>query len=282
MKRRNRLYIIIFIVLGILVLAGFGIKRWITVKLPEQFGISQVFITIQPDTILLKIRVVVPHNRLAEWLLDSLRYTVSFDTIEFSSGIKEFGDEIADTIIDLPLSMDREILFSTIQKMQVKDSTYLNIQLEPYLRLPGRRENKFSYTINQQISVPIPPEVSLHDISFEKIRINDLEMSAVLQLINLNRFEFILLSGTINLDFPGLFDGVIAITEPVHLKSEDTTFIETSIELGEVKYVRTAWNFVFKKDNMDYNFDGKLNVSMVEEPQDTIEVFIRSDMNSLQ
>ena len=114
MKKRNRNILLVSLALGILILIGLGIKHWVTVKLPEQIGISRVTITVHPDSIYLKIRVVVPDNDIVDWLLDSIRYSVSFDTVEFSSGIKEFGNEIADTIIDLPLVLYREILFSTI------------------------------------------------------------------------------------------------------------------------------------------------------------------------
>lgn len=277
MKKRNRNILLVSLALGILILIGLGIKHWVTVKLPEQIGISRVTITVHPDSIYLKIRVVVPDNDIVDWLLDSIRYSVSFDTVEFSSGIKEFGNEIADTIIDLPLVLYREILFSTIEKLQVKDSTHLIIKLEPYVNMPGKNNKLIPFTVTKRISVPIPPDVSLHDIAIEKIRINDLSMNAVLQVINLNRFEFIILNGTIYIDFPGLFDGVIVMAEPVHLKKEDTTFVEASVELGEVKYVRTAWNFIFKKDEMDYKYEGKLNITLVDEPDDTIEVVIRSN-----
>jgi|GEM_PF-1420415 len=282
MKKRNRIILIVSILLGALVLLVFGIRRWITIKLPEQIKISRVYITLEPDSIFLKIRVVVPNNAIADRLLDSMRYIVSFDSVEFSSGIKEFGSETADTIIDLPLGMDKDRLFSTIDKLQVKDSTYLIIKLEPYLRLPGKGNNLVPFTITKRIKVPIPPEVTIRDIDLEKLRLHEISLSAVLQVINLNQFEFMLLDGSFKLDFPKLFDGAISITEPVQLKKTDTTFIETAVQVGDLKIARTAWNFAFKKDEIEYSLYGKLHVSMVDEPQDTVEIILRSDKNSLQ
>jgi hypothetical protein len=43
--------------------------------------------------------------------------------------------------------------------------------------------------------------------------------------------------------------------------------------------IRTAWNFAFKKDETEYSLHGRMHVTPVDEPHDTINVIIRSNSN---
>lgn len=280
MKKRKKAILLVCFILVTVIFTAYGITRWVRVQLPEQFSINRVYITLHPDSIFLKIRTVVPGNGLANRLLDSMRYSVSFDTVEFASATKYFGNEVADTFIDLPLGMDKEVLFSTIKKLQVKDSTYLNIKLEPFVNMPGKGNKKIPFTINKRMRVPIPPQVTIEDIDLEKLRLHEIELNAALQVINPNPFEFIIHGGALQVDFIELFDAALVISEPVHLKNADTTSIKSNLELGEIKVARTVWNYAFKKEELQYRIYGKIYISTVDEPNDTIDVILKSEKNT--
>lgn len=264
----------VLLVLGIA--AFFGGKYWVKEKAPEAFSIERVNISIGQDSIFLKIGIKVPTNKPVKRLIDSMRYRVHFDTVQFSSGIKNFNTEPSDTFISLPLGMDREKLFSTIKKMQVKDSTNLNIELEPFISTKLTGKKVIPVKITRKMRVPIPPDVTVAALKVDDFGLREVGLDATLQVVNLNDFEFIIANGTISLDFIEMFQGTVQMKEPVHLKSRDTTLIDVDIEIEDMKLAKTAWRMGVKKENVVYDINGLLYVTTVDNPDDTIDVVLRS------
>jgi hypothetical protein len=155
--------------------------------------------------------------------------------------------------------------------MQVKDSTNLNIELEPFM---GKK--KLPFKVTRKIRVPIPPEITVDELKIDEVNLREIGLDATLQVVNLNDIEFIITDGVINLDFMEMFTGKVDMKRAVHIKARDTSMVPVEIELEEMKLAKTAWKMTVNQKNVVYDLSGKLFVTTVDNPEDTIDIVLSS------
>ncbi|CAN5412466.1 hypothetical protein BH09BAC1_BH09BAC1_15320 [soil metagenome] len=218
--------------------------------------VSHVDINIADGEIDMKVDLAIRNEAPFYKLLDSISYTVSFDTFQFVSGAKNTdkvrqGEEF-DSLM-LPVLLDLETMQTAIKKLQDKDSTSLEIHFVAHYDWPIVGKVNVPVNVVHRMPPPNPPEVELADISIEKFSFNDPVIDLKLKVINENSFSLILKDVHVYLKMEDLFEGEVHHPETLHIKAKDESMVDLTVQIHELKALKSAWQFLISKPDVNFN-----------------------------
>lgn len=218
--------------------------------------ISTVQIDIGDEEINLGLDVAVMNEAPFHKLLDSISYTVNFDTFQFVFGALKLDSvregEAFDSIL-LPVAIDKSVLKNAIDKLQNKDSVDLIIKFVAHYQWPIVDKVDVPIKIVRRMPPPNPPEVKLVNVDVEKFSFNEPIVDVSLQLTNKNNFSLSLKDLHLYIDFDELFNGEIHHPELIKIKANDITDIDVTAQVHELKALKTVWQLLVKRNEVNFN-----------------------------
>ncbi len=278
-KRRIILGIIFGVVLG--VLAVFLLYPAIIIAKfnKDLIRVSTVQVNLGEKNIDLGIDIAIRKEAPFHRLLDSISYTVNFDTFQFVTGAIRLdsvrtGEEF-DSIL-LPASIDKTVLRTAIRTLKGQDSTSLIIRFVAHYQWPIVDRIDVPIEVVRRMPPPDPPEVKLLNVDVAKFSFNDPIVDVTLQLTNNNAFELTLKDLHLYMEFEDLFKGEIHHPETIHIKPKDITIIDVTAEVHELKALRTIWQLLVKRNEV--GFDMRILAKFVdaEGKADPIDITVTS------
>ncbi len=239
--------------LGILIILILGFilfpKYWIKIVNPIDYKITKVDTSINDETIDLDFQIVLSNAYFIDYIIDSIRYDIYFDTIKFSDGSKvlskAFKKGQKDTL-NLPLKIYRDKLKSKVSSLQSGDSTELIIDFKNFVQLPISGNAIVPIKIKRVIKAPEPPEIKVISVQKELLELNDAIFKIEFSIYNPNNYtiEINEINGTIS--FTDLFDGKAKSLEPITISPQDSTRFMTSIDIDNLELVRDGLRVAFR------------------------------------
>jgi LEA14-like dessication related protein len=237
--------------------------------IPAMQQIETVDMVIYPDRAKMKFKIAVLSDGPIEALLDSISYKVYFDSTEFSKGSQSFNrkmDKDSNDTITLPLEMKFKMLDRAFDKFENQDSTDLKIKFAGYFHLPIIGATTVPMDVAIRIASPVRPKIKIVNVDLEKLRLHKVEASVDMMIINENQIGFKVENMKLYMKMPGLLEGNIIHMEAIDIKSRDSSLFTMPIKIDEMKLVKTAWKFLFDKEELEYVLTGSMDLILpVEE-----------------
>lgn len=257
MNNRRIVLLVILTVLTALLTAFLIYPTFIITKLNRNLvKITTVQVDIGDKDINLGLDIAVRNEAPFHKLLDSISYTVNFDTFQFVFGALKLdsvraGEEF-DSIL-LPVTIDKSALKNAINTLKDKDSVDLIITFIAHYQWPIIDKIDVPIEIVKHMPPPNPPEVKLLSVDVDKFSFNEPIVDVSLQLINHNNFSLTLKDIHLFIDFENLFNGEVHHPELIKIKPNGNTIIDISAQVHELKALRTVWQFLVKRNEVDFN-----------------------------
>lgn len=266
----NKRRVILGIVLGVILamLAGFLLyPAMIIAKFNKDLiRISTVQIDLGDEDINLGLDIAVRNEAPFHKLLDSISYTVNFDTFQFVTGALKLDSvragEAFDSIL-LPVTINKTILQNAIKKLQNKDSVDLIIEFVAHYQWPIIDKVDVPIRIVRRMPPPNPPEVKLLSVDVEKFSFNEPVVDVSLQLINKNDFSLTLKDLHLYIDFGDLFTAEVHHPKEIKIKAKGNTIIDITAQVHELKTLKTVWQLLVKRNEVDFSM--RMKVKYVDE-----------------
>lgn len=189
-------------------------------------------------------------------LLDSISYTVNFDTFQFVTGATNFDSvrqgDAYDSLM-LPVVLDLKTLQNAIKTLQGKDTTSLEIRFVAHYHWPIVNKVDVPIKVVRRMPPPNPPEVELVNVDIQKFSFNDPIIDVTLDLINENNFELILEDLYVYMKLEDLFESEVHHPEVLKIKANDTSRIGLTVNIQELKAIKTAWQMLVVKKELGFN-----------------------------
>lgn len=218
--------------------------------------ISTVQVDIGDEDINLGLDIAVRNEAPFHKLLDSISYTVNFDTFQFVFGALKLDSVRAGKQFDsilLPVIIDKSVLKNAISSLQDKDSVDLIITFVAHYQWPIIDKVDVPIQIVRRMPPPNPPEVKLLKVDVEKFSFNEPIVDVSLQLINHNNFSLTLKDLHLYIEFEDLFNGEVHHPKLIKIKPNDKTNIDVTAQVHELKALKTVWQFLVKRNEIDFN-----------------------------
>ncbi|MDX2000861.1 MAG: hypothetical protein SFW35_00385 [Chitinophagales bacterium] len=283
MKAQHIILLVLAIAIAIGAVLFFTIPhKLFAAYIPKVQQIEVVDMIVYPDKATMKYKIAVINDGPVEALLDSVSYKVYFDTIEFSSGSQKFDkhyDKDGNDTLTLPLSMSFDKLDAAFESFKRKDSTDLRITFLSHFRLPIIG----AYEVPMEVAVRMPslirPEVKVVNVDLTKFQLigKEFGVRADIMLINKNNIAFKTDSLKLFMSIPGCLEGNIIHTDTIEIKAKDSSRISIPVEINELKIVKTAWKFLFDKEELEYIVTGNMNLILPIEQAEKVKVKIKTN-----
>jgi LEA14-like dessication related protein len=241
--------------------------------------VSTVQISITDQDINIGLDIAVRNEAPFHKLLDSISYTVNFDTFQFVTGALKLDSVRAGAEFDsilLPVVLNITILQDAIRKLQNKDSIDLIIEFVAHYQWPIIHKVDVPIKIVRRMPPPNPPEIKLLSVDIEKFSFNEPIVDVSLQIINKNNFSLTVKDLEVYIDFEGLFTGEVHHLKLIKIKPNGNTTIDITAHVHELKTLKTVWQLLVLRNEINYNI--KVKTKYVDESGKTepIEVNITS------
>lgn len=239
--------------------------------------VSTVQIDIGDQFIDLGIDIAVRRETPFHKLLDSISYTVSFDTFQFVKGALRLDSVRSGTEFDsivLPARLDFKKLRHAIKTLQGKDSVDLSINFVAHYWWPIIDRVDVPLNIIRRMPPPNPPEVKLLNVDVEKFSFNEPIVDITLQLINENNFSLTLKDLHLHMNFEELFRAEIHHPKEINILAKDTTIINVTANVYELKAIKTVWQLMVKRIEISYNMHIKAKYIDQKGEADPIDITI--------
>lgn len=275
----NKRRVILGIFFGIIMalLAGFLLYPAIIIGRfnKDLIHVSTIHVDIGESNIDLGIDIVVRREAPFHKLLDSISYTVNFDTFQFVSGSTRLdsvrGGADFDSIL-LPVTIDMAILKDAINTLKGKDSTNLIIRFVAHYQWPIIDKVDVPIEIVRRMPPPNPPEVKLLSIDIEKFSFSEPIVDVSLQLINKNPFSVKIKDLRLYMEFENLFNAEINHPKIIHIKPKDVSNINVRVQVHELKTLKTVWTLLVRRNEVDYNMRMRAKIITEDGSAEPIDV----------
>lgn len=260
--RKSRIVLII-ILIPILTIAALLLlyPAFIIAKFNKDLvRVSTVQISIADEDINIGLDIAVRNEAPFHKLLDSISYTVNFDTFQFVKGALKLDSVRAGAEFDsilLPVVLNITILQNAVRKLQNKDSVDLIIEFVAHYQWPIVHKVDVPIKIVHRMPPPNPPEVKLLSVDIEKFSFNEPIVDVSLQIINKNSFSLTLKDLDVYLDFEGLFTGEVHHPKLIKIKANGNTTIDITAHVHELKTLKTVWQLLVVRKEINYNIKVK-------------------------
>lgn|GEM_PF-6344768 len=183
-------------------------------------------------------------------------------------GAQNFDTLIIDnkrTTIPLELTLNPKEIRSTIDSLQVTDSTYLELEYQVDYHLPILGKKRTHNKNLKKIKVPIPPEIKLEELKVQQMKLTEpLVLLARVKVVNHSdlalsikdlKYEMIIeenewASGNVD--------------EPINVEGKSENIIDLPIKVSPKKVGKRLWQRFIKGDSIHYSIkaNGKLNLNV--------------------
>ncbi|CAN5412606.1 hypothetical protein BH09BAC1_BH09BAC1_15340 [soil metagenome] len=257
MKKRRIVLGIVFTFLITLLLVFLVYPAFIIARFNKDLvRVSTIQVALQDKTIDLGLDIAIRREAPFHKLLDSISYTVSFDTFQFVSGAVDLDSvrsgDIFDSIL-LPVIIDKLVLKKAVETLKGKDSVDLTIKFVAHYQWPIIDKVDVPIEIVRRMPPPNPPEIKLVGVDVEKFSFNEPIVDISLQLINKNAFSLTLSDIHIYADFGEYFTAEVHHPTKIHVKAKDVTDIEVTAEVHELKALKTVWSLMVSRKEVPYS-----------------------------
>jgi LEA14-like dessication related protein len=242
--------------------------------------VSTVQISLGDEDINIGLDIAVRNEAPFHKLLDSISYTVNFDTFQFVTGALKLDSVRTGVEFDsilLPVILNKAILQDAIKKLENKDSVDLIIEFIAHYQWPIIHKVDVPIRIVRRMPPPHPPEVKLLSIDIEKFSFNEPIVDVSLQIINHNNFSLTLKDLDAYIDFEGLFTGEVHHPELIKIKAKGNTTIDITAQVHELKTLKTVWQLLVMRNVVDFSM--KINAKYVDESGDAEPIDINITSN---
>ncbi len=259
MKKRRVIIGSIVAVILALAIGFFLYPAIIIAKFNEDLlNVSHIKIDIdtEKEEVAMNLEIAIRKETPFYKLLDSISYTVNFDTFQFVQGATGFNNvrqgESFDSL-NLPVVLDLNTLQDAIKKLQGKDTTSLEIRFIAHYDWPIVNNVEVPIKVVRRMPPPNPPEIELVNVDIKKFSFNDPIIDVTIDLINENSFELTLKDLYVYLTLEDLFESEVNHPEIIKIKAEDTSRIDLTVKVHELKAIKTAWNLLVTKKELGFN-----------------------------
>jgi len=259
MKKRRVIFGVIISVLLALIVGFFLYPAIIIAKFNQELvNVSHVDIDIDTDKeeVAINLELAIMQETPFHKLLDSISYTVNFDTFQFVTGASNFDDvregEAFDSLT-LPVLLDMNTLQDAIKTLEDKDTTQLEIRFVAHYDWPIVGDVDVPIKVVRRMPPPNPPEVELVNVDIVKFSFNEPIIDVTLDLINENSFELTLKDLYVFMKMEDYFETEIHHPELLKIKANDTTRIDLTVEVSELKAIKTVWSLIIVKKEVGFN-----------------------------
>lgn len=259
MKKRNVIIGSIVAVTLALVIGFFLYPAIIIAKFNDHLlNVSHIDIDIdtEKEEVAMYLEIAIRKETPFHKLLDSISYTVNFDTFQFVQGATGFNNVRQGPSFDsltLPVLLDLTTLQSAIKKLQNKDTTSLEIRFVAHYDWPIVNNVAVPIKVVRRMPPPNPPEVELVNVDIEKFSFNEPIIDVTLNLINKNNFELILDDLFAYMKLEDLFESEVHHPEVLKIKSNATSRIDLTVKVSELKAIKTAWKLLITKKEVRFD-----------------------------
>ncbi len=263
MNKRRVVLGIVFSVLIILLLVFLVYPAMIIARFnTDLVRVSTIQVELQDKTINLGLDIAIRREAPFHKLLDSISYTVSFDTFQFVTGAVKMdsvrpGIEF-DSIL-LPVVIDKSTLKRAIKTLEGKDSVDLTIKFVAHYRWPIIDRVDVPIEIVRRMPPPNPPEIKLVSVDVEKFSFNEPIVDITLQLINENSFSLVLEDVYLFADFGEYFTAEVNHPEKIYIKAKNITVIDLTAEVHQLKTLKTVWALMVSRKEVPYSIRVRAN-----------------------
>ncbi len=222
--------------------------------------VSHIQIDLGDEHVNLGLDVAMRNDAPFHRLLDSISYTVNFDTFQFVMGALSLDSvragEAFDSIL-LPVTIYKSELKNAINTLKDKDSVDLIITFIAHYQWPIIDKVDVPIKIVRRMPPPNPPEIKLLSIDVEKFSFNEPIVDVSLQLINHNSFSLTLKDLHLYIDFHDLFTGEVHHPAMIKIKPKGKTTIDITAQVYELKALKTVWQLLVKRNEVDFTMLAK-------------------------
>ncbi len=218
--------------------------------------VSTVQISITDQDINIGLDIAVRNEAPFHKLLDSISYTVNFDTFQFVTGALKLDSVRAGAEFDsilLPVVLNITILQDAIQRLQNKDSIDLIIEFIAHYQWPIIHKVDVPIKIVRRMPAPNPPEIKLLSVDIEKFSFNEPIVDVSLQIINKNNFSLVVKDLEVYIDFEGLFTGEVHHPKLIKIKPNGNTTINITAYVHNLKTLKTVWQLMVLHKEINYS-----------------------------
>ena len=164
------------------------------------------------------------------------------------------------SIIEIPLSLNFQDIFSLYQNVKDKDSLQYQIKFGLDFNLPILGETRIPLNHDGYVPLIRIPKISVSNLRLKKMSITGSELELNVKIINPNFFEFMLNDLTYDFKVNGIewASGKTDKSQSFGAKSENLFTIP--IKLNFLQMGDTVYRIISNTDNINYNLNGDLNV----------------------
>ncbi len=270
MEKRKRRRIIIGSIVGLFlaILAALILYPAIIIAKFETdlIRIANVDVAIGKENIDISTDLAVRKQTPLHALLDSISYTVSFDTFQFVKGANNFnkvrkGDEFDS--INIPVTIATKTLFTALESLKGHDSTELITRFTAHYHWPIVGRVDIPMEVTMRMRPPVVPQIKLVALDVQKFSFDEPVIDVTLRLINENDFGMAIKDLSLYMDFEDLFNGDILHPGVLEIDPMDTMEMTITAKIRELKPVKALWQILVKRDTI--NFDMKAQMVYLDE-----------------
>ncbi len=256
---KNRIRNIILILFVILIIAGTVIfifrKKIVAHFIPNVEQIGEIYIKVKNDTTYIRSKLAVKNKSFLKIEIDSIKYKVSLFEKEYLKNQKfiglvlhKYGMDTIDFSLKIPYKTILKDL--SVERKKGDSASYsINISLQ-YSTVFGKVEIPINKSA--KIKIPQPPEISIVDIKYNKVRFKSILANAKIKVINFSDVTLSIkdISYSISILKQGNLKG--SIKEPINIKPNGSTFINLPIDISLKNIGKTVFDVIINKDKYNY------------------------------
>lgn len=249
----------------------------ITHFIPSVKQIGDINIEIKKDTANIRSQLQIKNKSFFKITIDSIRYEASLFNKTYLKNQKLIGltllNHEMDTL-DFSLKIPYINLIKDLKTERNKsDSASYSIDISLiYSSIFGKIIVPIQKA--EKIKIPIPPEIKIMEIKYNRIRLKHIQAEAKLQITNHSAVALKIkdLEYSMNIINHGIVKG--KLTEPIRIHPNGTSFISLPIEINVNNLGRTILEVMWNKDNYDYTLNIIANLGSYHQSQGTYNINI--------
>lgn len=256
---KNRIRNIILILFVILIIAGTVIfifrKKIVAHFIPNVEQIGEIYIKVKNDTTYIRSKLAVKNKSFLKIEIDSIKYKVSLFEKEYLKNQKfiglvlhKYGMDTIDFSLKIPYKTILKDL--SVERKKGDSASYsINISLQ-YSTVFGKVEIPINKSA--KIKIPQPPEISIVDIKYNKVRFKSILANAKIKVINFSDVTLSIkdISYTMSIIERGNLKG--NLKNPINIKPNGSTFINLPIDISLKNIGKTVFDVIINKDKYNY------------------------------